>query len=169
MILPMKHRKTLPRSFPSTHQRIPLPRRGRRDKEKDKNTAIVLPDSSSLIPLISEIIQTSENDFNITMGYPLKRTALFNLVKYIFSLQKTKKTDKRGTLYYLKDYLNLIQHPWIKTIKTSEEEEPFSTLVNRLEEILTRKNRESSRNFFLGEEIRRLIDREDMPAEMLVR
>jgi len=137
-------------------------------KEKNKNTAIILPDSSSLIPLISEIIQTNENDFNITMGYPLKRTALFNLVRYIFSLQKTKKNDKRGNLYYLKDYLNLIQHPWIKTIKTSEGEEPFSTLVNRLEEILVSKNRESSRNFFSREEIKKLlIDREEMRPEML--
>ncbi len=136
-------------------------------KEKNKNTAIILPDSSSLIPLISEIVQTNENDFNITMGYPLKRTALFNLIKYIFSLQKTKKSDKKGYLYYLKDYLNLIQHPWIKTIKTSEGEEPFSTLINRLEKELVSKNRESSRNFFSLAEIRRLIDREDMPAEML--
>ncbi|MBN1693827.1 PD-(D/E)XK nuclease family protein [candidate division WOR-3 bacterium] len=136
-------------------------------REKNKNTAIILPDSSSLIPLISEIVQTNENDFNITMGYPLKRTALFNLVKYVFSLQKTKKTDKKGNLYYLKDYLNLIQHPWIKTIKTSEGEEPFSTLVNRLEEILISKNRESSRNFFSLAEIKKLIEREEFLPEML--
>ncbi len=136
-------------------------------KEKGKNTAIILPDSSSLIPLISEIVQTNENDFNITMGYPLKRTALFNLIKYIFSLQKTKKTDKKGTLYYLKDYLNLIQHPWIKTIKTSEGEEPFSKLVNRLEEILVSKNRESSRNFFSVSEITKLFNSEEFSSVLL--
>lgn len=134
-------------------------------KEKNKNTAIVLPDSSVLIPLISEIIQTNENDFNITMGYPLKRTALFNLIKYLFSLQKTKKNDKKGNLYYLKDYLNLIQHPWIKTIKL--EEETLSTLVNRLEEILVFKNRESSRNFFSLEEITKFFNYEEFPTEML--
>jgi ATP-dependent helicase/nuclease subunit B len=136
-------------------------------KEKNKNTAIILPDSSSLIPLISEIIQTNENDFNITMGYPLKRTALFNLVRYIFSLQRTKKFDKKGYFYYLKDYLNLIQHPWIKTIKTSEGEEPFSTLVNRLEEILVSKNRESSRNFFSLEEMKKLLALEEFLPQML--
>jgi ATP-dependent helicase/nuclease subunit B len=136
-------------------------------KEKNKNTAIILPDSSALIPLISEIIQTNENDFNITMGYPLKRTALFNLIKYVFSLQKTKKTDTKGNLYYLKDYLNLIQHPWIKTIKTSEGEEPFSTLVNRLEKELVSKNRESSRNFFSISEITKYFDREEISAALL--
>jgi len=136
-------------------------------KEKNKNTAIILPDSSSLIPLISEIVQTNENDFNITMGYPLKRTALFNLIKYIFSLQKTKKTDEKGNLYYLKDYLNLIQHPWIKTIKTPEEEEPFNTLVNRLEEILISKNRESSRNFFSSKEITKFFNREEFSITLL--
>jgi len=136
-------------------------------KEKGKNTAIILPDSSSLIPLISEIIQTNENDFNITMGYPLKRTALFNLIKYIFSLQKTKKTDKRGNLYYLKDYLNLIQHPWIKTIKTPEGEGSFSTLVNRLEEKLISKNRESSRNFVSLKEITKFLKREEFSPALL--
>jgi ATP-dependent helicase/nuclease subunit B len=130
-------------------------------KKKDKNTAIILPDSNSLIPLISEIIQTNENDFNITMGYPLKRTALFNLVKYIFSLQKTKKTDKKGNLYYIKDYLNLIQHPWIKTIKPREGGEPFSALINQLEATLVSANREKARNFFSLDEIFKLISRED--------
>jgi len=130
-------------------------------KEKDKNTAIVLPDSSSLIPLISEIIRTNKNDFNITMGYPLKRTSLFNLLKYIFSLQRTKKKDKDRTLYYIKDYLNLIQHPWIKTIKTPEGKEPFSVLINRLEKTLISANREKARNFFLLGEIFKLISKED--------
>ncbi len=130
-------------------------------KEKGKNTAIVLPDSSSLIPLISEIIQTNENDFNITMGYPLKRTALFNLIKYIFSLQKTKKNGKRGSLYYLKDYLNLIQHPWIKTIRASERGESFSTLINQLEKTLVSANKEKARNFFSLDEIFKSILKED--------
>jgi ATP-dependent helicase/nuclease subunit B len=136
-------------------------------REKNKTTAIVLPDSSSLIPLISEIIQTNESDFNITMGYPLKRTALFNLIRYIFSLQRTKKPDKKGYLYYLKDYLNLIQHPWIKTIKIENAEEPISLLVNRLEEILVSKNRESSRNFFSLEEIKKYIALEEFLPQML--
>lgn len=130
-------------------------------KEKDINTAVILPDSSSLIPLISEVIQRNENDFNITMGYPLKRTALFNLVKYIFSLQKTKKTDKRGTFYYLKDYLNLIQHPWIKTVKPGERGEPFSALINQLETTLVSANRERARNFFSLDEIFKLIEKEN--------
>jgi len=129
--------------------------------KKDKNTAIVLPDSASLIPLISEIIRTNKNDFNITMGYPLKRTSLFNLLKYIFSLQRTKKKDKDKTLYYIKDYLNLIQHPWIKTIKTPEDKEPFSVLINRLEKTLVSANREKARNFFSPEEIFKLISKEN--------
>ena len=136
-------------------------------KEKGKNTAIVLPDSSALIPLISEVIQKNENEFNITMGYPLKRTALFNLIKYIFSLQKTKKSGKDGNLYYLKDYLNLIQHPWIKTINTPETEEKFNTLVNRLEEKLISKNRESSRNFFTDKEIIAYLDKEEFSSALI--
>ncbi|MEO0293003.1 MAG: PD-(D/E)XK nuclease family protein [candidate division WOR-3 bacterium] len=126
-------------------------------KGKDKNVAIVLPNSNSLIPLISELVQPSSSIFNITMGYPLKRTALFALLKIVFSLQKTKKKEKGENLYYIKDYLNLIQHPWIKTIISKNGEEVLSVLINYLKNKLTIENREKLKNFFTLEEIKNLI------------
>jgi len=131
-------------------------------KEKDINTAIVLPDSAPLIPLISEVVQASKNDFNITMGYPLKRTSLFTLLKYVFSLQKTKKKTKEKNLYYLKDYLNLIQHPWIKTIKNEQDEENFRLIVNRLVPVLIEQNRDEAKNFFSLGEIKKLLSAKDL-------
>jgi len=131
-------------------------------KEKDINTAIVLPDSAPLIPLISEVVQASKNDFNITMGYPLKRTSLFTLLKYVFSLQKTKKKTKEKNLYYLKDYLNLIQHPWIKTIKNEQDEENFRLIVNRLVPVLIEQNRDEAKNFFSLGEIKKLLFAKDL-------
>ena len=133
-------------------------------KEKGIDTAIVLPDPAPLIPLISEVVQSSKNDFNITMGYPLKRTSLFTLLKYVFSLAKTKKKTKEKNLYYLKDYLNLIQHPWIKTIKSEQGEESFRTLVNRLEPVLVNQNREEAKNFFSLDEIKKFLT-EDLESE----
>jgi ATP-dependent helicase/nuclease subunit B len=130
-------------------------------KEKNINTAIVIPDSGALIPLMSEVIQVNENDFNITMGYPLKRTSLFNLLKYVFSLQKTKKNDKGKDFYYLKDYLNLIQHPWVKTVKIENGEETLSLLVNQLRNTLVSENIEKAKNFFSLEEIMELTSRNE--------
>jgi len=138
-------------------------------KEKDINTAIVLPDPAPLIPLISEVVQASKDDFNITMGYPLKRTSLFTLLKYVFSLQKTKKKTEEKNLYYLKDYLNLIQHPWIKTIRDEKEEESFRMAVNRLEPILVNQNREEAKNFFSLGEIKKLLSVNALEDEVPVK
>jgi ATP-dependent helicase/nuclease subunit B len=134
-------------------------------KEKDINTAIVLPDSAPLIPLVSEVVQANKNDFNITMGYPLKRTSLFTLLKYVFSLAKTKKKTKDKNLYYLKDYINLIQHPWIKTIKKEAGEENFQTIVNRLASLLIEQNREDAKNFFSLSEIKELMSAKELKEE----
>jgi len=135
-------------------------------KEKDINTAIVLPDPAPLIPLISEVVQANKQNFNITMGYPLKRTSLFTLLKYVFSLQKTKKKAKDRNLYYLKDYLNLIRHPWIKTIKNELGEENFRMVVNRLEPVLVNQNREESRNFFSLSEIKKHLSVNALESEV---
>ncbi|MEA1912456.1 MAG: PD-(D/E)XK nuclease family protein [candidate division WOR-3 bacterium] len=121
--------------------------------EKGKNVAIVLPEPAPLIPLINEVVQSFDKDFNITLGYPIRRSSLFNLIKYIFSLQKTKRIIDNKISYYLPDYLNLIQHPWIKTLEDDKKSGDFRMIVHKIEEILIKKNREEIKSFFSLEEI----------------
>ncbi|MDD5668704.1 MAG: hypothetical protein PHE58_01555, partial [Candidatus Omnitrophica bacterium] len=100
-------------------------------KNPDK-TVIVMPDSNSLIPLLSEV-SSFVPDFNVSMGYPLKRSVFYSLFDFIFKAQSTKK----GDAYYAKDYLNLLSHPLIKNIRF-ENYPPSVTriLVHKIEEII---------------------------------
>ena len=54
-----------------------------------ESTVVVLPDADTLAPFLSEIAYLAK-DFNVSMGYPLRRSSLYNLFESIFSAQASK-------------------------------------------------------------------------------
>ena len=99
-------------------------------KNLDKSL-ILLPDSNSLIPLLSEIAGKVEN-FNVSMGYPLKRSSLYTLLRYIFTAQSTRK----GSAYYARDYLKVILHPLMKNLMVTKDPAVTRILCHKVEEML---------------------------------
>ncbi len=99
-------------------------------KEPEK-TVIVLPSPEKIITLLSEITAQVE-DFNVSMGYPLKRTPLFSLFKAIFKAQKSRKKNQ----YYSLDYLGLLMHPLVKNLKVFPDPAVTRVLVHKMEEFL---------------------------------
>lgn len=99
-------------------------------KEKDK-TLIVVPRPESVIPLLSEITPFLD-EFNVSMGYPLKRTSLYALFDLLFKVQDSKKKDR----YYAKDYLNVLMHPLVKNLCLSFDPAVSRVLVHKTEELL---------------------------------
>ena len=79
-------------------------------------TAIVLPDAGTLLPLLSNVMDYFPYDYNVTMGYPLKRTPFYTLMNGIFNAQSSARTQPGGNQkhYYAKDYLRVLKHPYIK-------------------------------------------------------
>ncbi len=94
------------------HSEVCLAREILRGIKNFDNTVIVLPDPDILIPLVSEIASFVK-EFNVSMGYPLKRSSLYILFESIWRAQATRK----GEGYYTKDYLKLLSHPFIKNLK----------------------------------------------------
>jgi ATP-dependent helicase/nuclease subunit B len=102
------------------------------EKLKDHNdTVIVLPRPEKIITLLSQIA-SREKDFNVSMGYPLKRTALFSLFSAIFKAQKSRKNN----LYYSPDYLGLLAQPLVKNFKLLTDPASTRMLVHKIEEML---------------------------------
>ncbi|MDI6782007.1 MAG: PD-(D/E)XK nuclease family protein [bacterium] len=79
-------------------------------------SAIVLPCSEAVIPLLSEVMTALPVDYNISLGYPIIRTPVYALMDMFMGLYKNRKKDNA---YYLEDYLNLLMHPYIKNICSS--------------------------------------------------
>lgn len=125
--------------------------------EDTDQTVVVVPDADHLIPLLSETAGVVK-DFNVSMGYPLKRSSLYSLCAFVFRAQLSRKSDR----YYAKDYLRAIQHPFVKNLHFSDEMPASATraLVHKIEEILTGALETSiSGNLFIRlEEIAQLDD-----------
>ncbi len=103
---------------------------------------VVLPAVETLFPLYQFILSPlEENDFNISLGYPLSRTPLFSFFDKLFDL--LQNADEEGRLY-LPDYLRFVLHPYVKNIFFPEPRRADLTRImfhTLEEEFLHQKNR----------------------------
>ncbi len=97
-----------------------------------EHTVVVLPNPDFILPLLSAIGPVV-GDFNISLGYPLKRSSLYALLEAVVSAQKSMK----GDLYYSRDYLRLLRHPLVQGLQIGLEPGVLGVLIHHLEEILT--------------------------------
>ena len=96
-----------------------------------ESTVIVLPDGDFLLTLLTAV-GGELGEFNISMGYPLKRSALYTLLTLVIEAQNRRK----GSLYYAKDYLSLLQHPLVKNLDLKSQPGLARVLVAKIEEVL---------------------------------
>jgi CRISPR/Cas system-associated exonuclease Cas4 (RecB family) len=78
-----------------------------------ENTAIILPDENLLLPVLYSLPNEIKS-LNVTMGFPLKNTPLYNLIELLRNLQKNKKSGKNQPVFYHKDVIEIFMHPYIK-------------------------------------------------------
>ena len=96
-----------------------------------EKTVIVLPQTEFILPLLS-LLSDQVKEFNISMGYPLKRSALYALLEKIFAAQKSYQKG----LYYTRDYLRVLRHPLIKNLDIVGPQ-VARVLIHKIEEVLT--------------------------------
>ncbi|MDP8212659.1 MAG: PD-(D/E)XK nuclease family protein [Candidatus Zapsychrus exili] len=118
------------------HAQVGLAKHVLKTIKKTDNTLIVLPNPEAVIPLIGEISSLSDN-FNVSVGYPLKRSSLYSLLGLIINSQKTFKTNK----YYTKDYIKALSHPFVKNLHIAADVSATRILMHKIEEILTGKQK----------------------------
>lgn len=65
----------------------------------DSNTAIILADEKMLIPVLNAIPDTAAfADFKVSMGYPINKTTINQLIKEYFSIQRWNKIKRKITI-----------------------------------------------------------------------
>ena len=78
------------------------------------DTAVVLPNESLLMPLVSALSSSAESkgiDLNITLGYPLRLSAICNLMKIIARLHAQSRKQKDEFLFFHEDVKEFATHP----------------------------------------------------------
>lgn len=83
---------------------------------QSEKTAVVLPDEKLLFPVLYSLPEDLEH-VNVTMGYPLKQSPLYNLFESLMNLQRNSRLEKEGEVtFFFRDVLNVINHPYLRLI-----------------------------------------------------
>ncbi|MDR0603765.1 MAG: PD-(D/E)XK nuclease family protein [Bacteroidales bacterium] len=89
-----------------------------------ENTAVIPADETLLLPVLHSIDTT---DVNITMGYPVKRTVLYQLLSnYLIALENRDKFNRNSLQrtnikLYHKDLFIFFNNPYIRSITENKE------------------------------------------------
>lgn len=92
------------------------------------NTAVVLPDENLLIPLLHAIPEQIQK-INVTMGYPLKITPVFNFIESIFQLQQRLRSNEKAVSFYFQTVYNILNHQFIILLCENEVKEISKNMV----------------------------------------
>jgi CRISPR/Cas system-associated exonuclease Cas4 (RecB family) len=94
-----------------------------------EETLIVLPDEKLMLPVLHGISASVET-LNVTMGFPLSSTPLFNLIELLIELQINKRIDE----FNHRQILAIIGHPYVVSAdaKSSNEKRKDINKHNRV-------------------------------------
>jgi ATP-dependent helicase/nuclease subunit B len=104
---------------PDTHGQVFALNALWKDKFEDpasftEKQVIVLPASETLFPLYEQSLSgLSEQEFNVSLGYPLSRTPISSFFDDLLELADSE--DEEGRIYF-PNYLKFILHPYTKNI-----------------------------------------------------
>lgn len=89
---------------------------------KPEETVFILPDENLLMPLMSAIPGEYDN-INITMGYPMNKSAVYSLIKSIGTLQVGMKRVGEESYFHYKAVDDILSSSLLKKILVDEEKE----------------------------------------------
>ncbi|MGM0479925.1 MAG: PD-(D/E)XK nuclease family protein, partial [Bacteroidota bacterium] len=104
------------------HQEIP--------NNELSDTLLVLADESMVVPVIKNIPASVEKT-NITLGLPLKNTAIRSWVDLLFSVQEHHIHFQTDAVYH-KDFIRFIKHPFIVAISSAVDRKIFQKIERRI-------------------------------------
>jgi CRISPR/Cas system-associated exonuclease Cas4 (RecB family) len=98
-----------------------------------EKTAIVLPSSETLFPLLRQgVTCIDKDDFNISLGYPMHRTPVFGFLNNLMELIASMEDDRM----YVPDYMKFVLHPYVKNIYFRGNAEMTRIMFHTIEETL---------------------------------
>ncbi len=106
-------------------------------KDFDRKDVIALPSTESLFPIVQQTLPFTNNNYNISMGYPLFRTPVYSLIETLGRLLETREDDE----YFVPDYLRFVLHPYVKNIYYKGASYPTRIILHTIEEQLVKRNR----------------------------
>lgn len=76
--------------------------------ENAHHTAVILADEKLLLPLLSSL-PGNVKDINITMGFPLRQTSVYTLVKHLLEMQRNARVKENSILFSRNDVIRILK------------------------------------------------------------
>lgn len=114
--------------------------RGRKEEDL-RRIAVLLPASPTLLPFLQGTVSRFDQDagpipFNITLGYPMERTPIMQLVDSILDVYEHGREGRVSA----RDYLGLIRHPYVKISGGGVDSESLKRGIHLLEDMVSAGN-----------------------------
>lgn len=97
-----------------------------RDGYNPEETLLVLPDEKLVMPVLHGVSAHVEK-LNVTMGFPLSSTPLFNLVELLIELQINRKEDQ----FNHREVVALLGHPYVVAAGAAEAQAKRKEILNQ--------------------------------------
>jgi hypothetical protein len=94
------------------------------------HTAIILADENLIVPMLTSL-PGNIGDINITMGYPLKMTGVYSLIKHLLNLQRNSSLENDKTYFGYKDVLEILKHQLIEIIINEDGRLIIDEIINK--------------------------------------
>jgi hypothetical protein len=93
------------------------------------HTAVVLADENLLISVLSSLPENIP-EINVTMGYPLKQTLLYTLVRKIMELQRKAVVVNNDITFGYKEVLGIMNHPLIASVLSDSDKKIYGEITS---------------------------------------
>lgn len=92
-------------------------------------TSVILADENLLIPVLTSLPE-SLGDINITMGYPVRQTSVYMLVKNLLVLQGNCRTKDDIVMFNYEDVVRILKNPLISGLLNESENGMIKDIIS---------------------------------------
>ena len=94
------------------------------------HSAVILADENLLVPVLTSLPENA-GDINISMGYPLKMTAVYALIRYLLNLIRNKTIENGETYFSYRDVLDILRHQLIVPLLSEEDKRVINDITDK--------------------------------------
>lgn len=98
--------------------------------EDAHHTAVILADENLIVPMLTSL-PGHIGDINITMGYPLKMTGVYSLVRHLLNLQRNSSIENSMTYFGYQEVLEILRHQMIGNIIDKGERQIIDEIIEK--------------------------------------
>ncbi len=98
--------------------------------ENAHHTAVILADENLLVPVLTSLPENI-GDINISMGYPLKMTGVYTLVKCMLNFQRNTIIENGISFHNYRDVTDILRHELIESLLPDEEKKIALEIVEK--------------------------------------